>query len=184
MTRKHSVDIRQVADRLKTNPGSGRGRRSPLFRWMYDRAGELRKLLDDVQPSWGSLADALAGTDLTDGTGKLPDAERVRKTWFEVRRAKGWTGNTSQPAAKDARARAAIPSPPAAQDRPGDATPPDDEPRPRAFGTGRLRGHAPSAAQPPVAAPPAQPDLDRAAKVVSELLRNAPSNRFKSDDGE
>jgi hypothetical protein len=71
--------------------GGGRGRRSPLFRWMFSRADDLKKMLDDIHPSWDAVAAVLPQTDeVKDGEGKRPNGERVRKTWFEVRQAKGW----------------------------------------------------------------------------------------------
>lgn len=77
---------------LKTSAiGGGRGRRSPLFRWMHARADDLKKMLDDVRPSWDAVAAVLPQIDeVKDGEGKRPNGERVRKTWFEVRQAKGW----------------------------------------------------------------------------------------------
>jgi hypothetical protein len=88
MTRS-ADDLRLLMRHLK--PGaSGRGRRSTLFQWMFQRAPAFARMLDDVQPSWASVAAALTAQDLTDGAGKPPTAERARKTWFEVKRAKGW----------------------------------------------------------------------------------------------
>jgi hypothetical protein len=71
--------------------GGGRGRRSPLFRWMYSHADDLKQMLDDVKPSWAAVAAVLPTIDdVKDGSGKRPNGERVRKTWFEVRLAKDW----------------------------------------------------------------------------------------------
>jgi hypothetical protein len=82
-------DIQALKQHLKPGLG-GRGRRSTLFRWMFKRADAFNRMLNDTQPSWASIADAAVALGLTDGAGKRPTAERARKTWFEVRRAKGW----------------------------------------------------------------------------------------------
>ena len=58
---------------------------------MYARADDLKKMLDDVQPSWDAVAAVLPTTDdVKDGSGKRPNGERVRKTWYKVRQAKRW----------------------------------------------------------------------------------------------
>src|ERR1700761_7645230 len=91
MAPKLAADIQQFAQLLRASTRGGRGRRSPLFRWMYSHADDLKQVLDDVQPSWDSVAAALPDIDeIRDGSGKRPNGERVRKTWFEVRQAKGW----------------------------------------------------------------------------------------------
>lgn len=84
-----SDELRLITKHLKPGVG-GRGRRSSLFHWMSARADAFQRVLDDTQPSWDSVASALAAQDLKDGSGKPPTGERARKTWFEVRRAKGW----------------------------------------------------------------------------------------------
>ena len=100
MAREPSADIQQIAQLLQASMGGGRGRRSPLFRWMYSRADDLKRLLDDVQPSWDAVAAVLPSTsDVNDGSGKRPNGERVRKTWFEVRQAKGWDTSKNRAAA-------------------------------------------------------------------------------------
>jgi hypothetical protein len=75
---------------------------------MYLRADDLKRVLDDVQPSWESVAAALPDIDeARDGSGKRPNGERVRKTWFEVRQAKGW--ETPKAATASRRSRAVEP---------------------------------------------------------------------------
>jgi hypothetical protein len=105
-----SADIQSMMNQLLQTgtTGGGRGRRSPLFRWMYSRADDLKKMLDDVQPSWDAVAAVLPATDdVRDGSGKRPNGERVRKTWFEVRLAKGWDAPRHTQARKSAQGSAA-----------------------------------------------------------------------------
>ena len=42
-------------------------------------------MLRDYPASWTAIADALATLGVTDGQGKAPTAERVRKTWWDAR---------------------------------------------------------------------------------------------------
>jgi hypothetical protein len=168
-------DLRKMAADLEAG-ACGRGRRSPLFRWIYTRADAVQQILADVQPTWESVAKALTTRKLTDGAGKPPTAERARKTWFEVRALKGWIASAKPPPPD-----AALPH----RTAPERAPVAFDDPPVRTFGTGRLRGH--TASRPPVAPPAAcstPADPDRAAKVLAELMRDAPANRFKPDDGE
>lgn len=96
MIRKADNELRLIAKHLR--PGArNSSARSSLFRWLYERADAFQRLLDDSQPSWKSVADALAVLDLRDGAGKLPTPVRIRKTWFEVRRAKGWLAKAPAP---------------------------------------------------------------------------------------
>lgn len=124
MSTKFTDELRSITKHLKPGMG-GRGRRSSLFQWMLARADGFQRLLDDTQPSWASVADALAMQDLRDGSGKPPTAERARKTWFEVRRAKGWhltppqQGLTAAPS--PAPVISALRPAPAASDAPGPA---------------------------------------------------------------
>jgi hypothetical protein len=117
MRRKFSPEIEQIAQRLQSGQSIGRGRKSPLFRWMFARADELKVLLDDVQPSWESFTDALTGDATNDGRGRRPSPDRTRKTWLEVRRAKGWLTTTtevtaSEPVASRPQDATAITAPP------------------------------------------------------------------------
>jgi hypothetical protein len=107
--------------------GGGRGRRSPLFRWMFSRADDLKKMLDDINPSWDAVAAVLPQTDeVKDGEGKRPNGERVRKTWFEVRQAKGWAKSPDKPPAPASppQAKPVSAIPPSAGSTPDD---PDDD---------------------------------------------------------
>ncbi len=118
MARKRHSDIKQIAKLLQTTVGGGRGRRSPLFRWMFARADDLKRVLDDIQPSWNSLAAVLPLiAAVNDGSGKRPNGERVRKTWYEVRRAKGW-GVAKVPRPKPTRQSQPSPQRPLAQPAP------------------------------------------------------------------
>ena len=65
--------------------------RSPLFRWMWQRADDLRPLFEHGRTAWADVAAELPDTDeIRDGRDKRPTGERVRRTWYEVRLAKGW----------------------------------------------------------------------------------------------
>jgi hypothetical protein len=124
MARKAPAEIQTMMDELLRTgvvSGGGRGRRSPLYRWMFARADDLKKMLDDIHPSWDAVAAVLPQTDeVKDGEGKRPNGERVRKTWYEVRSAKGW----AKPLDKSP-APASSPMPkPATDDSPEDEPPP------------------------------------------------------------
>jgi hypothetical protein len=98
MTKEPSPDVQDLAHRLSQKTGHirGRGRRSPLFRWMWQRADDLRPLFEHGRAAWADVAAELPDTDeIRDGRDKRPTGERVRRTWYEVRLAKGWI---SQPA--------------------------------------------------------------------------------------
>ena len=87
MAAKKPDDLRIVAARLQAVAG-GRGRRSPLYQWLFQRADAFQRLLDDTQPSWKSIADALIDLGIRDGTGKQPNAECVRQAWAAVTKAR------------------------------------------------------------------------------------------------
>ena len=93
MTKEPSQDVQDLARRLSQKTGHirGRGRRSPLFRWMWQRADDLRPLFEHGRTAWADVAAELPNTDeIRDGGDKRPTGERVRRTWYEVRLAKGW----------------------------------------------------------------------------------------------
>ncbi|MBS0641391.1 MAG: hypothetical protein JSS43_16085 [Proteobacteria bacterium] len=104
-------ELRAISKRLKPGAG-GRGRHSTLYRWLYEHADGFQRLLNDSSPSWDSVADAMTTHGLTDGAGKPPTAERARKTWFEVRRAKGWMVAAPLPPAPTATPAPVRPIPP------------------------------------------------------------------------
>jgi hypothetical protein len=180
MTKKVDPDLTEMTAQLHAS-GDAKGRRSPLFRWMFRRASEFRQMLDDTHASWDAIATAASSLGLKDGAGKLPTAERVRKTWFEVRRVKGWTKQSPpEPAAAPVPAPAPARKPRAVED---DAEPPPA----RTFNTAVLRNHVPSAVPPALPAqqkPQPEPDPDRASRVIEALMSGAPRNKFRTDDGE
>lgn len=106
MPRKVPDEIQKMAARLEPSTGGGRGKRSELFRWIYDRADSFQTMLNEHQPSWESVAKVFADTKVRDGSGKLPSAERVRKAWLDVRQAKGWATKKAQ-----AQSNAVVPAP-------------------------------------------------------------------------
>jgi hypothetical protein len=60
---------------------------------MWQRADDLRPLFEDGRAAWADVAAELPNTDeIRDGSDKRPTGERVRRTWYEVRLAKGWIG--------------------------------------------------------------------------------------------
>jgi hypothetical protein len=100
MTKEPSADVQEFARQLllQPTPAGGRGRRSPLFWWMFNRADELKPIFERARTIWANVAAALPDTDDTkDGAGKRPTGERARKTWFEVCQAKGWMEKPAQP---------------------------------------------------------------------------------------
>lgn len=181
MTKKPDPELSELTAHMPTS-ADVKGRRSSLFRWMFRRASEFQKTLDETQASWSAIADAASSLGLRDGAGKLPTAERVRKTWFEVRRLKGWTGrHKPAPETKPAPVPAPVPEREASSFL-TDA----DEPPTRTFKPATLRNHMPSASPPtpPPAAPKPQdpPDLDRADQIIAAMLSGAPKNPFRKSD--
>jgi hypothetical protein len=58
---------------------------------MWQRADDLRPFLEHGRAAWADVAAELPDTDeIRDGRDKRPTGERVRRTWYEVRLAKGW----------------------------------------------------------------------------------------------
>lgn len=162
----------------------GRGRHSRLFHWLFKRAADFDQMFKEHRPTWASLAKAAAALKLEDGAGKSPSGERMRKTWFEVRRVKGWLEKTPLPKPVPI-ARPAFPPLLPAEARLNGS----DEARPpaRAFRTAALRNHMPSIAPPALPAqsgPQLDPDPDRANQVIEAMLSGAPRNRFRPDNGE
>jgi hypothetical protein len=93
-------DVQELAQLLLLQPtsGGGRGRRSPLWWWMFERSDALRPIFARTRTTWANVAAALPDIpDTTDGSGKRPTGERVRKTWFEVCQAKGWATKANRP---------------------------------------------------------------------------------------
>lgn len=92
-------DVGQLAGLLDKTGSGGRGRRSGLSYWLRSHYDAFAAMLAEREPAWEDVATALAAMGLRDGTGQPPTAERMRKVWWDVQRAK----------AKQARRRAAVP---------------------------------------------------------------------------
>jgi hypothetical protein len=181
MGRRHDDDLRILAENL--HPGSGgRGRRSPLFRWLYQRAEAFKRILETGQPSWDSVRTALIALDLRDAAGNPPTLRCVQNTWYAVKRAKGWTKpDRDQPVSIPA----PVPSPtPARKPR---AVEEDTEPPKYNFKPATLRNHVSS---PPASAAPVRPkpqpvaDPGRADRITQALLSGASKNPFRKDENE
>jgi hypothetical protein len=91
--------VGQLAGLLDKTGSGGRGRRSGLSYWLRSHYDAFAAMLAEREPAWEDVATALAAMGLRDGTGQPPTAERMRKVWWDVQRAK----------AKQARRRAAVP---------------------------------------------------------------------------
>lgn len=113
-----------IAARLQANAGRGRGRRSALFRWMDANADAFSRLLADHQPTWASVADALAAEGLRDGNGQPPTAKRAMTTWADVQKARAARLTRQPPRAAPARPRPA-PAVAPADDQGQEAAAPD-----------------------------------------------------------
>ena len=87
MSRKVHADLQAIAARLSPSSG-GRGRHSPLFRYLYERADAFKRLLDEKRPAWSAITSALASEGLTNGDGQPLTRRRVQKTWYAVEIAK------------------------------------------------------------------------------------------------
>ena len=99
MKKDQSDAIQELKRKLLSRPPKavvGRGRRSRLFWWMFNAADELRPILEHA-----SFADVAADLpdieDVLDGFGKRPNAKRLRKTWSDVCKAKGWIEDKAKP---------------------------------------------------------------------------------------
>jgi hypothetical protein len=175
MSKKAHAELAAFAENLGPSSG-GRGRHSPLFRWLDDRAEAFKRILDETRPSWKAVTEALAKEGLTNGDGKPLTRHRVQKTWYAVIEAKGLRQPQQRP-----------PSLPIAPPR---KQPVEDVGAPtpaRTFAPAVLRNHTPSATSPALPAQPKQqanPDPDRADRVIEAMLSGASRNRFKTDDGE
>lgn len=78
-------DVAQLTALLPQG-GRGRGRCSPLVRWLRTHHDAFQAMLVEQKPGWEDVATALAGMGLRDGDGKPPTGERTRKAWWGVRR--------------------------------------------------------------------------------------------------
>ena len=163
--------------------------RSPLARWMFENHDAFAARLSAWRTDWTLLAQVFVEAGLTDADGKPPNSVIARKTWQRVRRMV--RNRQMQP-------RASLAAPPETQLLPTQPLPQTETTTapfveasqalpPTQFGTATLRGHTPSAPAPPrVPIPVPEPDLDRADRVIAELLAGQVKGRFapKIDDGE
>src|SRR4051794_25706736 len=83
-----TADFRKTVERIQLTPGVRKTRRSDLYLWMFSRVDQLEPLI--TQWTWETVAAAVCRLGIRDGAGNPPTAERCRKTWLAVRRAKGW----------------------------------------------------------------------------------------------
>ena len=139
---------------------------------------------------WRVLAQVFADAGLTDADGNPPNSVTARKTWQRVRQMVRTQQMQQQPGPEEpSETRRPATQPPPQASQTGGVAPlvdPQELP-PRRFGTATLRGHTPSAAAAPrVPIPVPEPDLDRADRVIAELLAGQVKGRFapKIDDGE
>lgn len=96
MSKKAHADLRAFTEKL--GPGSsGRGRHSPLFRYLYERAEAFKRLLDDKRPSWDAITHVLTDEGLTNARGMPLTRCRVQKTWYAVQRAQKRLEKTPRP---------------------------------------------------------------------------------------
>ena len=77
----------------------GRGRLCSLSRWMRTHHDSFAAMLASRETRWDEVADALAAMGLRDGANQPPTAERARKVWWSVRRAKAAAAAKRQDAA-------------------------------------------------------------------------------------
>lgn len=59
---------------------------SSLYQWLRRRHDSFAEHVGTVRPNWAALATEFAALGLTDSSGQAATAERVRKTWWRVRR--------------------------------------------------------------------------------------------------
>ena len=78
--------------------------RSPLFWWLLEHHAEIAQTAKGRRMRWGPLLKRVLARGLTDGSGKSPTAETVRKTWWKVRRE---VAQTAELETANARAAAA-----------------------------------------------------------------------------
>ncbi len=97
--RSNARGVARLAEMLTKTPVRGRGRQSPLTRWLQAHHDEFAAMLLDKQPSWEAVAAGLAAMGVRDGAHKPPTGERVRKAWWEVRQqaATRQSGRTEPP---------------------------------------------------------------------------------------
>ena len=84
--------------------------RSPIYAWFWQHHAEVLPKLTGVRIRWAAIAERLGELGMTDANGGKPQAETVRRTWWQVRRDK----QAAQKATEVKRAKGVEAAPPAA----------------------------------------------------------------------
>lgn len=85
---KGAGGVAQLTKLMEKAGVGGRGRHSPLSRWMQAHHDAFATMLADEDPSWNKVAVGFAKMKVHDGQGRPPTGECVRKTWWSVRQAR------------------------------------------------------------------------------------------------
>ncbi len=80
--------VAQLTKLMEEAGVGGRGRHSPLSRWMQTHHDTFATMLADEDPSWNKVAVGFAKMKVHDGQGRPRTGECVRKTWWSVRQAR------------------------------------------------------------------------------------------------
>lgn len=80
--------VAQLTKLMEKAGVGGRGRHSPLSRWMQTHYDAFATMLADEDPNWNKVAAGFAAMKVHDGQGRPPTGECVRKTWWSVRQAR------------------------------------------------------------------------------------------------
>ena len=62
--------------------------RSPIYAWFWQHHAEILPKLTGVRVRWAAIAERLAELGVTDAAGGKPQAQTVRRAWWQVRRDK------------------------------------------------------------------------------------------------
>ncbi|MBB5696045.1 hypothetical protein FHS87_004113 [Roseomonas pecuniae] len=86
-TEESGARLHAILAAAKRRPAGGtRKAHSPLYEWMWAHASDLVAELNPPRtPNWQAIAEEFQRAQVTDGQGRPPTAERVRKTWWKVR---------------------------------------------------------------------------------------------------
>lgn len=110
------LNLGSIIDAARQRSSGQRGRRSPVYHFMWDNHAQLAPELNHPRrPSWAAMAQALGNQGVLDGAGQVlaaTSAETVCKTWWKVNRDKEAiaAGSTRRRRAKQVQT---TPSPPA-----------------------------------------------------------------------
>jgi hypothetical protein len=169
----------------KANPMRAR---SSLARWMLQNHDAFAARYTARRADWTVLAKVFVDAGLTDADGNPPSSVTARKTWQRVRQmVRNRQMQHQAPPGEPSETRHPASQPPPLASQTEAVAPLVEQLPPRQFGTATLRGHTPSAPPPPrVPMPVPEPDLDRADRVIAELLAGQVKGRFapKIDDGD